>query len=244
VVDLDLADAGAGAVGEHGDEAVHLAVEAQLVGDLAAVDLQRAAEIADGRPGDLADHVVRDLRGDLPQDHAVLAVLPPPGDEVVPVVEHLHHRGDVPRVVLHVGVHRDDDGRRHVAQARVERGGLAGVAAKEDALEVGPLGRELLQQLPRAIVARVVDGDDFERLAPLLHHLVDFVEEGLDVLDLVVDGENDADLGSRHGGLRSDAAGHRRDVLARRPRKVRGGLIPDFAASSNAPRLTAAGTRV
>ena len=201
VVHFHLADARAGAVGEDGDEAMHLAVEAELVGDLAPVNLQRAPEIADRGLRHPADHRVCDLRGNLAEHDAVFAVLPPAGDEVEAFVELRDHRGDVARVVLHVGVHRDDDRRRDVAEPRVESSGLPAVAPKEDALEVRAIGGEPLEQLLGAVAARVVDRDDLVRLAPLLHHLVDLVEERLDVLDLVVDRENDAYFRGRHGGF-------------------------------------------
>src|SRR5207244_11787119 len=63
VVDLDLRHARAEIGGERRDEAVQLAVEAELLGDRGAHGAQRAAVVVPPRARDERAQAVRDLRG-------------------------------------------------------------------------------------------------------------------------------------------------------------------------------------
>ena len=74
VVDDDLGDARPHVVCQHRDEGVHLAVELQLLGDLAAVDTQRATQVVDRRRGGGTNEPVGHARRDLAQQEPVLAV--------------------------------------------------------------------------------------------------------------------------------------------------------------------------
>jgi len=61
------------------------------------------------KPGDLTDEPVGDHARHLAADGLVLTVLSPARNDVVSLVELGQHGGDVGRVVLQVGVERDDD---------------------------------------------------------------------------------------------------------------------------------------
>ena len=113
-----------------GDEAVHLAVERVRLEDHAAVGLEGAAVVVQVKARDLANETVGDEARKLAAHGLVLAVLAPAGDDVVPLVELLQHRGDVGRVVLQVGVERDDDAGARVVDAGGECRGLPVVATK------------------------------------------------------------------------------------------------------------------
>ena len=104
-----LGDARARPLGVDRDEPVHLAVEAHRLEDLAAVGLERAAVVVQAQPADAADQPVGDARRQLAGERRVLAVLAPAGDDVVALLELVEQARDVGRIVLEVGVHRDDD---------------------------------------------------------------------------------------------------------------------------------------
>ncbi len=173
---------------------MHLPVEVDLVGEVLAVDLERAAEIVNLRSGDPADEGVGDERRDPPEDQPVLAILAPAGDQIESLVQLGDEARDVVRVVLPVGVHRDDQGAARRMEAGVERRRLTGVAPKEDRLQIGADLRLLPDQGRAAVVAAVVDGDDLELLSHPREHGRDLVEERDQVVALVVDGEDDADV--------------------------------------------------
>ena len=117
--------------------------------------------------GDLAGDAVEDLRRDAARER-VAALRLPAGDEVVALVELREQPRDLGRVVLQVAVDRDDDLARGLAEAGVERGRLAEVAAQPDDADVvvrvvesreraeGAVGRAVVDEdrLPRAAVAR------------------------------------------------------------------------------------------
>ena len=113
----------------HRDEAVHLAVELHVLDDLAAVRLERAAEVVERDARDAGDDPVGDPR----RQHAhgvVLPVLAPAADDVVALVELLEQARDVVRIVLQVAVHEDEDLAAAVVDPRLHRGRLPEVAAE------------------------------------------------------------------------------------------------------------------
>ncbi len=162
VVHDHFGDPGALPVGQGGDEAVHLAVELRLGHDLAAVGLEAAPVVVQADAGHSSDQPVGDPRGQLAGGGLVLAVLPPAADDVVALVQLVHHPWNVGRVVLKVGVQRD----HHVAASEVETGahrrGLAEVAAETDDLHT-PVGLvALAEKLVSAVGAAIVDENDLE----------------------------------------------------------------------------------
>ena len=131
VVDRQLGDPVPAVVREHGDEAMQLAVEPQALHDLRAVGLQPAVQVVQPQPGDAARDPVEDLRGEAAAER-VAAVGLPAGDEVESLVELRQQPRDLGRIVLEVGVDRDDDFALGVREPGREGGGLAEVAAQAD----------------------------------------------------------------------------------------------------------------
>ena len=116
VVDGEFGDPGPDHRRVHRDEAVHLAVEPHVLDDVAAIGLQRAAEVAQMNARHVRDDPVRDLR----RQHAgdvIAAVMPPPADHVVALVDLFEQVRDVVRVVLHVAVEKHEPGRRRSARS-------------------------------------------------------------------------------------------------------------------------------
>ena len=113
---------------------------------------------------------------------------------------------DVGGIVLAVGVHGDDDSPRRGAKAGVEGRRLPGVATEEERLEVFALAGGLPQELDAAVAAAVVDGDDLVLFARRREHRLELVEQRNDVLALVVDGKDDADVHFRMRPSTAEAA--------------------------------------
>ena len=162
VVHDDLGDLEASLVGQDGDEAVELAVERDLVEDLAAIGLEAAVVVVELAAGQAADEPVEDPAGaDL-----VPGVVPgplPAADDVVPFVELGQEPGDLGRVVLEVAVEGEDDRALRRPEARRERRGLAEVAAEPDAPDPR-VGRDRVpDHPPRAVAAAVVDEEELGR---------------------------------------------------------------------------------
>ena len=131
VVDRQLGDAVAPVVREHRDEAVQLAVQPQPLHDLGPVGLQPAVEVVQAQAGDAAGDPVEDLRRDAPRERVAPLRLPA-ADEVEALVELRQQPRDLGRIVLEVGVDRDDDVALGVREPRRERRRLAEVPAQAD----------------------------------------------------------------------------------------------------------------
>src|SRR5262249_38839382 len=140
VVDLDLTDAEAAGGGEDGDEAVQLAVELDLAKDLGAVALHAAVVIVQLDISQPAHHAVEDPAG----EDLVPGVTPdplPPGDDVerlavlAALIESGEEARDLRRVVLEVGVEREDDLTPGGTEARRQGRGLAEVSAEAQTVD-------------------------------------------------------------------------------------------------------------
>src|SRR2546426_58019 len=86
-----------------------------------------AAGLATEAFGHLVAQAVGDPRGRAAHDRVALATLHAPAGDRVPLLEMAQHGGNVVRVVLQVGVHRDDPAAARGLEAGVGGGGLAGV---------------------------------------------------------------------------------------------------------------------
>ena len=95
-------------VGEHGDEAVQLAVEHEAAHDLAAVGLEAAVHVVQAEPRHPARDPVEELRRDAARERIAPPRLPA-RDEVEALVELREQVRDLGRVVLQVAVDRDHD---------------------------------------------------------------------------------------------------------------------------------------
>ena len=116
-------------VGEDRDEAVHLAVERERLGEFPTHGAEGAAHVLDRHARHLADQPVAREARQLADEQLVLALGPQAEHGVVPLGELLEQHGDVRRVVLHVAVHRDDHVAGGPVDARAEGRRLAVVTA-------------------------------------------------------------------------------------------------------------------
>ncbi len=89
VADGNLADGCAVPTGEGGNEAVHLAVERNVLDDLAAIGFECGPEVVNGDAGEARHEPVGAGGRNAPQQQAVDAHLAPAGNDIVALVELL-----------------------------------------------------------------------------------------------------------------------------------------------------------
>ncbi len=177
----------AGLLGQHVDEAVHLAIQGDRFGQVAAHGPQGAAEVLGAYAGDLADEPVAQQAGDLANEQMVLAADPQAEDRVVTFLEFLEHDRDVGRIVLQIAVQGYDDVARGPVDAGLQGGRLAEVAAQADYLDQRVALRQFFQDLERAVAAAVVHEDDFIKQAQRVDGSVEPLMQLADVLPFVLD---------------------------------------------------------
>src|SRR5437870_10235117 len=122
---------------------------------------------------------------------AVLAVHPPPADDVEALVELVEEPGDVGRVVLRIAVKGDDDAAAGEVEAGRHRGRLPEVPPELDHLHpmVAVCNRRYAGE--GQIATSIVDEDDLERAVEPLERLEQSLVERLHRLLLVEDGNHD-----------------------------------------------------
>lgn len=86
-----------------------------------------------------------------------MSFLLPAGDKVISFFQALLESRDLCRVILKIGIHRDDDVSLGLFETDREGRGFPVVAAETDDLYVPIMALDVAQELERAIVAPVVD---------------------------------------------------------------------------------------
>ena len=213
VHDLLLDAAVALPLGQQRDVAVQLAVDPDGFHDLAAVRLDARVEVMqrDARhpAGDLVEELGRDAL--FPR---VVAPTLPPAHQIGAGVQARHHLGQLRRVVLQVGVERGNAAPAGPLEPDRQRGALAVVPPEADAREPRVLAMYPLDDAPRAVVRAVVHHPHLERQPVRVHRLADLVRQRGQALGLVVDRDDDGEVGAH--GVEPSAA-------RRRPRLERDG---------------------
>ena len=192
-----LRDADAHPRGERGDEAVHLAVEADAAQHLAAVGLQGAAVVVQAHVGDLADQPVGGPARDAARQPRVLAVLAPAADHVVAFVNLREQQGDFAGIVLQVAVHRAD----HVAGGGVEPGrerrGLPEIPPQPEDRRARVARARLDEPRVRVVGRAVVHEDHLGDALLAVRERAELAAERLDVHRFVMERHDDADSHGR-----------------------------------------------
>ena len=154
----------AGEVAEHGDVAVELPEQPDLLRELAAVRSERRAEVVQLQPEILRISQLAARDGQRRSDPLGPSV-PPAAHHVVALLERLEEARDLLREVLEVRVERDQDLAARRVEPRLQRRGLAVVARQVDhaqarlPLEIRPHHRQ------RVVPAAVVHEDELEAVA-------------------------------------------------------------------------------
>ena len=133
---------------------------------------------------------------------AVLALRADAADVVVAFVHLGQQLADIFRRVLQVGVQGDDALAAAVLEAGHDRHVLAEVAVEQHhARDVRAFLELLAQDRGGAVAAAVVDEHDLVRDAEFVERGIEPVEQGLQALFFVVDGDDDGEFGMVHGGV-------------------------------------------
>jgi hypothetical protein len=137
------------------------------------------------------DEVIEDLRRD-DLDEAVAAILPPSAHDVEwTACERREHRLEARRVVLEVGVEREDVlAGGHLKSTREGRR-LAEISPERVNPDAAVACRQRLQRLQGSIRRSIVHCDDFIRMSEPGHRLVDAGEQLAKALGLVVNRDDD-----------------------------------------------------
>ena len=196
VVHGELGDLEAAIRGEHGDEAVELAVEPDPPQRLGAVRLQPAVDVVQPDARDDRRRPVEEARQHAPRPRVVPPRLPA-RDEVEPLVELREELRDLGGIVLEVGVDRDHDVALGLEEAGLERDGLPEVAAQVHDDDVRRLVVELGEHAGAAVGRAVVDEDHLERLVPGFECGGDLPVELLQRVLLVEERDDDRDHARR-----------------------------------------------
>ena len=175
---------------------MHFAVDAHAVQHIAAVGLEGAAVIVQPHAGHKGDKPVGNVAGQIAGQFGVLAILAPAGNNVVAFVQLGHEAADIGGIILQIAVHRHDDVAPRIVDARHEGGRLAAVARQMDNRKRLVSGGQLVKNFGAAVLAAVVDQQQFigrVQLARFFRHPgVEFAH----VVALVVDGNDDGNHGT------------------------------------------------
>jgi len=177
------------------DEAVQLAVERDLLQNVAAISLECGTEIVDIDTGNFGHHPIGNAAGNAAHPEIVDAILAPSADDIVAGGDFFQEHRNVGGIVLQVAIHSDDVFPAGVVESGGESGGLAEVAAQFDDRDAAVNRRDLPQHGEGVIARSVVDQNDFEALPVRLHNRLQAVVEVGDVLLLVVQRDDNGVLG-------------------------------------------------
>src|SRR5262249_39663209 len=185
---------------EHRDEAVKLAVQADLLHDLSPVDLEAGVEIVEPHAGEPARHPVEES-GRPGLGARILTILLPAGYEVDAILEAAEELGDLRRIVLKIGVQGHDDVALGLAKSDGEGRGLAEVSPELEPSDPRIFDGELLDQLEGAVAAPVVDEEDLIRTTEAFERLGQLAVEDTQAFHLVEDRQDHRDLDLLHLGV-------------------------------------------
>jgi len=189
--DGDLADAGSIPRGKRGDEAVHLAVQGNVLDDFTAVRLEGRAEVVDIDAAERRHEQIRGTGGDAAQEKIVSTLCAPAADDIISFFQLCQEVGDLLWVVLKVTVHRQDEVPLGVIEACSEGGGLAEVSPELYDEDTTVYCSDLLEEPVGSVTGAVVDKYQLESVTDLLHHSLEAVIESGYVLFFVMEGYDD-----------------------------------------------------
>ncbi len=170
---------------------MHLTVEGDVLDDFAAIGLEGGTKVVDVDAAEDGHEPVGCARGNAAEKEVVGALGSPAADDVVAFFEFCEEGGDLVGIVLEVAIHCEDVVSLGVVEAGGEGGGLAEVAAELDDENAGVHCGDLFEEAVGAIAGPIVDEDEFEGFADLLHDGLEAVVEGGDVLLLVMKRNDD-----------------------------------------------------
>src|SRR3989338_2401574 len=187
------------AVGQRRDEGVHLLAAIDRVDDMAAVGAEHAALIGHLDARDAFAQPVHRLRCDMPPP-AVATLTADRADVIMTLVHLRQQQADVLRRILQISVQRHYALPARLLKSSHDRHVLAEVAVEQDhPRHIRTLLELLAQYRGGTVAAAVVDEHDLIRNAELVQRRVQPVEQALQALLFVIDGNDDGKLRGIHG---------------------------------------------
>ncbi len=194
-VNRDFTDAGSVRGGESGNETNELAVNGDLLDEIAAQSFEAAAKVVNGNTAGFSHQAVGDQRGDLFEEQAIAGALhTAAADDVESLFELFDEGGNVLRIVLQVSIHADDVLAFGLMKAGDQGFGAAVIAAEVDDRDAFVAIRQFAQEGRRAVRASVVDEDKLEVVSEGLHDGFGLHVQFGDVPFLIVKRNDDAVL--------------------------------------------------
>src|SRR6185437_10942429 len=171
--------------GKRRDESVHLAVKRNVLNDLATVGLEGGTEVVDIDTAQGCHQPVGRARWYTAHDEVIAAMGAPTTDDVIALFELRKKIRDLVGIVLKVAVHGEDVVAGGVIESGGKRRGLTEVAAKLDDEHAAIYRGYLLEQAIGAVARAVVDEDQLEGVADMLHDGLEAIVERGDVIFFV-----------------------------------------------------------
>ena len=125
-----------------------------------------------GHAANPRDHSVRNHRGNLARKQFVLPVFSPTGNDVEPFIKFVQQTRDVGRIILHIGVHRNQHLAARRMDARSHRRRLTVVSSQSDHAYARVFRGKFAQHIQASIARTIVNVDDFGRASEFLQRLV------------------------------------------------------------------------
>ena len=144
---------------------MHFSVKTHAQQRVSAISLQRTTVVAQRYPRDARDHPVCNTAHEIAPNRRVLPVFAPAGHHVITFIEFGEQKRNVLRIVLKVGIDRDNYIAARVINAGHDRRGLACIAAELDDFHFGAGRRDPRELCHRVVAAAIVYRDDFKTAA-------------------------------------------------------------------------------
>jgi hypothetical protein len=192
--DVDLDDGGAAGEDERLRELLAADRAEHRLHGLAAVRVERAAEVGDVDPGEPPQHPV-DQAGRKGPSPGVAPRGTATARDVIAGLDGLDERGDVLGRILEIAVHGHDDRAPRPGETGVHRGMLAGVPLQAHRADTRVVGVDPLERRERAVGRAVVDVEDLVRAPERLERRREALLELVERRDLVVQRHDDRELG-------------------------------------------------
>ena len=172
-----------------------LAIERNLLQNVAAIGLKSRAEVVDVNAAQLGHHPVGDAGWNTPHPEIVDADFAPSADDVVAGGNLFQEQRNVGGIVLQVAIHGDDVLAAGMIETCGQAGGLAEVAAQFDDRHAAVHSGDLAQHGEGVVVRAIVHQNHLECLAAGFHHRFQAVVEVGDIFLLVMQRYDDGILG-------------------------------------------------
>ena len=115
----------------------------------------------------------------------------PAADDIVALIQLLNNERNVLRIILQVGIHRNNDLSSRMLESGGQRRGLAEVAGKEKRLNSGISGSQFLDGVGASIQTAVIDEDNLGAESQGIQHRFEPLVEGIEVLLFVKNRDDD-----------------------------------------------------